>query len=99
MREVAAGAGWDAIGGSTPIVCLPVGNRVSAAYVWRLLVTAGIYVNVAIPPAVPENGCLIRLVATAAHSERDFERLHHALSQARSQMRMARPMGALGGSR
>jgi 8-amino-7-oxononanoate synthase len=99
MREVAAGAGWDAIDGSTPIVCLPVGNRVSAAYVWRLLIMAGVYVNVAIPPAVPENGCLIRLVATAAHSDQDFERLHDALSHARTEMRMARPMGALGDSR
>jgi 8-amino-7-oxononanoate synthase len=87
LREVVTDAGWKAIPGGSPIVCLPLRNRISATYAWRALIELGIYANVAIPPAVPEQGCVIRLVATAAHSESDFEKLHSALSFTHELMR------------
>lgn len=90
LREVVVGSGWEAIPGEAPIVCIPVRSRLSAAIVWRSLLDAGIYANVAIPPAVPERDCRIRLVATAAHSELDFERLHSALLTSRRTMTEAR---------
>ncbi|HEX6470714.1 MAG TPA: pyridoxal phosphate-dependent aminotransferase family protein [Streptosporangiaceae bacterium] len=87
LREVVAQAGWQAIPGVAPIVSIPVRNRISAVYAWRHLIEFGVYANVAIPPAVPEHGCVIRLVATAAHSDADFEKLYDALSATHEQMR------------
>lgn len=90
LREVVADAGWEIIPGEAPIVSIPTRSRFSAALTWRSLVDAGIYANVAIPPAVPERECRIRLVATAAHAERDFERLHSALVASRRTIKAAR---------
>jgi len=89
LREIVADCGWQAIPGDAPIVCLPVRNRISAVIAWRSLIDCGIYVNVAVPPAVPEHGCLVRIVATADHSEREFERLHSALLKTRQKLRKA----------
>lgn len=90
LREVVTDSGWEAVPGEAPIVCIPVRNRISAVIAWRSLLDAGIYVNVAIPPAVPEHSCLIRLTATVAHTEPEFERLHAALVAARGKIRVAR---------
>jgi len=51
---------------------------------------------VGMPPAVPEHGCVLRMAATAAHAEPDFERLHSALATARRQLRQARRLGLAG---
>ncbi|HUC27635.1 MAG TPA: aminotransferase class I/II-fold pyridoxal phosphate-dependent enzyme [Streptosporangiaceae bacterium] len=95
VRQIVADAGWDAIAGQTPIVCIPARNRISAVLAWRSLIDAGVYVNVAVPPAVPEHGCLLRIVASAAHSESDFDRLYQALCAARQKFRVAHDYGGL----
>jgi len=90
LREVVTEAGWEAVPGQTPIVCIPVRNRISAVLAWRSLLDDGVFANVAIPPAVPEHSCVIRLTATVAHTEPEFERLHAALVAARARLRDAR---------
>jgi 8-amino-7-oxononanoate synthase len=96
LRAAAAASGWEVLPGQTPIVCLPVRNRITAVYAWRSLMESGVYVNVGMPPAVPEHGCVLRMAATAAHAEPDFERLHSALATARRQLRQARRLGLAG---
>lgn len=92
LRMVIMDAGWQALPGETPLACLPVRNRISAITAWRSLLESGIYANVAMPPAVPEHGCVIRLAATASHSGHDFERLHSALVTARGRLRESRKL-------
>jgi 8-amino-7-oxononanoate synthase len=92
LRAAIADAGWQVMPGETPLACVPVRNRISAIFAWRSLLESGIYANVAMPPAVPEAACVVRLVATANHSEHDFERLHSALEKAREGLRQSRKL-------
>jgi len=51
----------------TPIVPVLVGDDWKAALLWKALYEAGIYVNVAIHPAVPPGGALLRTSVMATH--------------------------------
>ncbi|HEV7461617.1 MAG TPA: aminotransferase class I/II-fold pyridoxal phosphate-dependent enzyme [Solirubrobacteraceae bacterium] len=51
----------------TPIVPVLVGDDWKAALLWRALYDAGVYVNVAIHPAVPPGGALLRTSVMATH--------------------------------
>jgi 8-amino-7-oxononanoate synthase len=61
----------------TPIVPVLVGDDWRAVLLWKALYDAGVYVNVAIYPAVPRGGALLRTSVMATH-ERDH--LDRALS-------------------
>jgi 8-amino-7-oxononanoate synthase len=54
----------------TPIVPVVVGDDWQAALFWKTLYDAGVYVNVALYPAVPRGGALLRTSVMATH-ERD----------------------------
>jgi 8-amino-7-oxononanoate synthase len=54
----------------TPIVPVLVGDDWKAVMLWKALYDAGVYVNVAIYPAVPRGGALLRTSVMATH-ERD----------------------------
>jgi 8-amino-7-oxononanoate synthase len=70
----------------TPIVPVVVGDDWRAVLFWRALYDAGVYANVALYPAVPRGGALLRTSVMATH-ERDhldraleiFERAHAGL--------------------
>jgi 8-amino-7-oxononanoate synthase len=55
---------------STPVVPVVVGEDWQAVLLWRALFDAGVYTNVAIHPAVPPGGALLRTSLMATH-ERD----------------------------
>ena len=77
----------------TPIVPVVVGDDWKAVLLWRALYDAGVYVNVALHPAVPPAGALLRTSVMATHDEatlgraldafaavkRDFETQHGPL--------------------
>jgi 8-amino-7-oxononanoate synthase len=52
----------------TPIVPVLVEDDWKAALLWKALYEAGVYVNVAIHPAVPPGGALLRTSVMATHS-------------------------------
>ena len=54
----------------TPIVPVLIGDDWKAVMLWKALYDAGVYVNVAIYPAVPRGGALLRTSVMATH-ERD----------------------------
>jgi 8-amino-7-oxononanoate synthase len=54
----------------TPIVPVVVGDDWQAAVLWKALYDAGVYTNVALHPAVPPGGALLRTSLMATH-ERD----------------------------
>jgi 8-amino-7-oxononanoate synthase len=60
--------GSDAI---TPVVPVVVGEDWQAALLWKALFEAGVYTNVALHPAVPPGGALLRTSLMATH-----ERIH-----------------------
>ena len=59
----------------TPVVPVVIGDDWKAALLWKALYDAGIYVNVALHPAVPPAGALLRTSVMATHD-------HHTLDQA-----------------
>jgi 8-amino-7-oxononanoate synthase len=57
----------DRLGIVTPIVPVVVGDDWRAVLLWRALYDAGVYVNVALHPAVPPAGALLRTSVMATH--------------------------------
>src|SRR4051794_16007777 len=58
----------------TPVVPVVVGDDWKAVLLWRALYDAGVYVNVAIHPAVPPGGALLRTSVMATHDHAVLDR-------------------------
>jgi 8-amino-7-oxononanoate synthase len=58
----------------TPVVPVVVGDDWKAALLWKALYDAGLYVNVALHPAVPPAGALLRTSVMATHDEATLDR-------------------------
>lgn len=56
-----------------PIVAIPRPDELTAVREWNQLLEAGIYVNLAVPPATPHAQSLLRLSVSAAHSEDEID--------------------------
>ena len=72
--------GYRAIGlkvgdSQTPIVPIFIGDQMKAIYAWKALFEAGIYANVALPPAVPEGMALLRTSYMATHTDEQMDRV------------------------
>jgi len=78
---------------TTPVVPVLVGDDWRAAFLWKALYDAGVFVNLALHPAVPPGGALLRTSVMATHEratldealatfervKRDFEAEHGPL--------------------
>jgi 8-amino-7-oxononanoate synthase len=58
----------------TPIVPVVIGDDLPTATLWKALWDAGLYVNVALYPAVPPGGSLIRTSVMATHERAHLDR-------------------------
>jgi 8-amino-7-oxononanoate synthase len=58
----------------TPIVPIVVGDDWKAAFLWKALYEAGVFVNTAIHPAVPSGGALLRTSVMATHDRPTLDR-------------------------
>jgi 8-amino-7-oxononanoate synthase len=58
----------------TPIVPVVVGDDWKAVLLWRALYDAGVFVNVALHPAVPPAGALLRTSVMATHDRETLDR-------------------------
>ena len=58
----------------TPIVPVLVGDDWKAVLLWRALYDAGVFVNVALHPAVPPGGALLRTSVMATHERSTIDR-------------------------
>jgi 8-amino-7-oxononanoate synthase len=78
LRDGLAGLGFrvvrDHLGITTPIVPVVVGDDWKAVLLWRALYDAGVYVNVALHPAVPPAGALLRTSVMATHDTATLDR-------------------------
>jgi len=80
MRERYRDLGFDVGESRTPIIPIFIGDSLKAMQVWRSLFDAGVYVNVAIPPAVPTGQALLRTSYMATHTEEQMDRVISAFS-------------------
>jgi 8-amino-7-oxononanoate synthase len=58
----------------TPIVPVVIGDDLKAAQLWKALWDEGLYTNVALYPAVPPGGALIRTSVMATHEREHLDR-------------------------
>jgi len=79
----------------TPIVPVLVGDDWRAALLWRALYDAGVYVNVALHPAVPPGGALLRTSVMATHDRVTLDRALQAFADVKRAFEAER--GALPG--
>jgi 8-amino-7-oxononanoate synthase len=59
---------------TTPVVPVVVGDDWQAVLLWKALFDAGVYTNVAIHPAVPPGGALLRTSLMATHERTHLDR-------------------------
>jgi 8-amino-7-oxononanoate synthase len=69
---------------TTPIIPVVVGDDWKAVMLWRALYDAGVYVNVALHPAVPPAGALLRTSVMATHDRATLDRALAAFSSVKS---------------
>ena len=71
----------------TPIVPVLVGDDWKAVFLWKALYDAGVFVNVAIHPAVPPGGALLRTSVMATHDEATLDAALDAFARAKHDLR------------
>ena len=69
---------------TTPIVPVVVGDDWKAVLLWRALYDAGVYVNVALHPAVPPAGALLRTSVMATHERATLDQALEAFATVRA---------------
>jgi 8-amino-7-oxononanoate synthase len=67
----------------TPVVPVVVGDDWKAVFLWKALYDAGVFVNVAIHPAVPPAGALLRTSVMATHDHATLDRALDAFAEAK----------------
>jgi 8-amino-7-oxononanoate synthase len=66
---------------TTPVVPVIVGDDWQAVLLWKALFEAGVYTNVAIHPAVPPGGALLRTSLMATHERDHLDRALETIGQ------------------
>jgi 8-amino-7-oxononanoate synthase len=64
---------------ASPIVAIKMPDPQTAVMFWNRLLDAGVYVNLALPPATPESLSLLRTSVSAAHSHAQIDRAIEAM--------------------
>ncbi len=75
MRQRYQKLGLDIGNSQTPIIPVIIGDQMMTMMIWKALFEAGIYTNVALPPAVPEGKSLLRTSYMATHTDEQLDRL------------------------
>ena len=81
MRAGYRALGFDVGESETPIIPIFIGESLTTIKVWRGLYDAGVYVNVAIPPAVPPGKSLLRTSVMATHTNEQLDRALEAFAE------------------
>src|SRR5262245_64443404 len=74
LKVVEPGTLPDGSEATTPVVPVIVGEDWQAVLLWKALFDAGVYTNVAIHPAVPPGGALLRTSLMATHQREHLDR-------------------------
>ncbi|HEX6229764.1 MAG TPA: aminotransferase class I/II-fold pyridoxal phosphate-dependent enzyme [Solirubrobacterales bacterium] len=81
LRVVEPGTLPDGSVATTPVVPVVVGDDWQAVLLWKALFEAGVYTNVAIHPAVPPGGALLRTSLMASHQREHLDRALEIVSE------------------
>jgi 8-amino-7-oxononanoate synthase len=81
LKVIEPGTLPDGTVASTPVVPVMVGDDWQAVLLWKALFDAGVYTNVAIHPAVPPGGALLRTSLMATHEREHLDRALATISR------------------
>jgi 8-amino-7-oxononanoate synthase len=82
MRKGLKEKGFNVIEGRTAIVPVIVGNDDIALRMWRILYDSGVFVNVFVPPGVPEGRQMMRTSYMATHKKEHLDEIIHLFEKA-----------------
>jgi len=82
LRVIEPGTLPDGGEATTPVVPVVVGEDWQAVMLWKALYDGGVYTNVAIHPAVPPSGALLRTSLMASHEREHLDRALAVLESA-----------------
>ena len=72
----------------TPVIGVRMESMERGLLAWQTLMEHGIYVNLALPPATPGGGCLLRCSVCAEHTPEQLHRVLDAFSAVRETLAM-----------
>jgi 8-amino-7-oxononanoate synthase len=75
MRKELKAMGYNIGNTQTPIIPIIIGDMMKTMQAWKTLYEEGIYTNVAVPPAVPANTCLLRTSYMATHTDEQLDKV------------------------
>ena len=81
LRVIEPGTLPDGTVATTPVVPVMVGDDWQAVLLWKALFDAGVYTNVAIHPAVPPGGALLRTSLMATHERKHLDQALETISR------------------
>jgi 8-amino-7-oxononanoate synthase len=91
MRERLTAMGLDVGRSETPVVPVVVGDQFRCVQAWKDLCRDGVYVNVALPPAVPPARSLLRTSYMATLTDEQLERVAKAFQALADRVRRRGP--------
>jgi 8-amino-7-oxononanoate synthase len=86
IREGLKEKGFTVIDGRTAIVPVMVGNDDTALKMWRMLYDDGVFVNVFVPPGVPEGRQMMRTSYMATHEKEHLDEIIDTFDKAGKQL-------------
>lgn len=81
LRSGLQSLGFNVGSGVTPIIPIIIGDSLKVLQAWKFLLEHGIYVNVAISPAVPKGRELLRISVMATHTDEHVKRALSAFEE------------------
>jgi 8-amino-7-oxononanoate synthase len=82
MRKGLKEKGFNVLDGRTAIVPVIIGNDELALKMWRILYDSGVFVNVFVPPGVPEGRQMMRTSYMATHEKEHLDEIIHLFEKA-----------------
>ena len=82
---------------TTPVVPVVVGDDWQAVLLWKALFDAGVYTNVAIHPAVPPGGALLRTSLMATHEREHLDGALGTIARVIEDFPESTPVGVVSG--
>jgi 8-amino-7-oxononanoate synthase len=89
VRTELRAMGYNVGDSRTPIIPIIIGDMMSTMKAWKTLFEAGIYTNVALPPAVPPNYALLRTSYMASHTDDQIDRILATFKQVKNLLHLS----------
>lgn len=80
LHEGLTTLGFEVIAPAGPVLAVRCANELDAVMKWQQLLEAGVYVNLAVPPATPKGAAILRISLTAKHTAVEVDEMLSAFA-------------------